>query len=1384
MNTDVQTPKPESTPRPILKWSLIAAACLLALVFVLLLALRFAAQSGFGRNFVEARIEAADPSGQNIEVEGLSGDLLGTFRIERLTVADEDGVWLVAENLLAEWKPLALRKRALLVDALEADLIHVIRRPVLVPSDKPKQDGGSLPLRAGEIDRLRIGEFRSDEGVLPRALSLAIDAQGQVGQDGGRTKVAVIPLEGDGDSLSADLQWSDDFRVSGNLDLDGPAGGLFASLAQLDAGQTLSARLNAGGTLDEWEADSLVSIDSNDAVSLTASSEDDIISFVIEAHPGLHPLTASITDTLGNTLSVEGDLSRDEGRPVLDISAIADGLQLSARATQSGTGAYSADIRLIADNPGRYAKSDSISVGQAILDGNLTYDDAIARFDGSVNARDVDVPSFQARTVSGPLVVLYDSPQISVRTTLTGERAVLPGISGQIAGPAPIVQTNAIYDLSTSVLALNELTVRGRGGRVAGAGNVTTSPALSADFSGSFQLDGAAANLARPIRANGQFQANRSGAGVTRLNTRITATNFGALPAPLDQWAGEQAIVTAKGELRADGSLDLPAFTAETGSLKLNGSGRMSSEQVVSASANLSAGSAAFSGFNLSSLTGTADISGPLDDLQFTTRLNTPSLIRDGFAFENLTIAADGRYADGALDTQASLDGETTEGPVNASTRLSLSGSDWQVQGFKASWSDLVAQADLSGSGGDLGAIRGSADIDGDLPEGLPANAIDLTANIDGEKLVLDATLEDVAFGPTKADALVLRATGTPDNADFVVDMDGWTDLNGLSQKTGLDIDGNIKGLTTGGLDLTASLSALLGEVGLTTEAPVRYTQYEDGFEASARFAALGGSFSPQITTRGPTSISLKGQNLRIAPLLTLAGRPALEGALNIDAELVEAEGGLSGPIRADLKSIARSGSELPPIDLFVSADLQPDLLDVNVRALDNDALEANVDLEVPVTTSPAPPFLSVVSGANMPFSATADGQIEAIAALLVPPQMVMKGLIDLNLSGVLPTLDNSFSGNFRFSEGEFEHGDLGLVMHSIEADAGLGNGTVTLRRFNAEGRSGGTLTGSGTMAIDGSAMSDLELKANSLVVTERREGSATVSGAMKLVQQPDLLEVTGDLTVDEGVINIDKLPDGGPATLDVSFEEPEEEVEDAEEAATRLNINLNAPGRIDIRGRGVNAELGLDAEITGTMGSPVITGEARIVRGRFDLIGKRFQFAESSVRLEPEISSSPLSVTARHETNDDITAILEVTGTIERPEIALTSEPVLPEDEVLSRVLFGRSPTQLTALETARLAAALAQLSGGGGFDLLGGIEQSLGLDTFDVGSGSTGNVEVTSGKYLTENVYLEVRSGAAGAPGVAIEWEPLSNIEVEAATSTEEGNQLSVQWKRDFND
>ena len=157
------------------------------------------------------------------------------------------------------------------------------------------------------------------------------------------------------------------------------------------------------------------------------------------------------------------------------------------------------------------------------------------------------------------------------------------------------------------------------------------------------------------------------------------------------------------------------------------------------------------------------------------------------------------------------------------------------------------------------------------------------------------------------------------------------------------------------------------------------------------------------------------------------------------------------------------------------------------------------------------------------------------------------------------------------------------------------------------------------------------------------------------------------------------------------------------------------------------------------------------------------------------------LDITAERETNELLSRV-SITGTPQRPEIELNSVPELPQDEVLSRVLFGRSPSQLTGLEAARLAAALAQMGGGGGFDLLGGIEQLAGLDSLDVRQNNSGQFEVATGRYLSEDVYLEVTSDALGNAGVSVEWEPRENVSVTADTTPGEGENLTIEWTRDF--
>jgi translocation and assembly module TamB len=219
------------------------------------------------------------------------------------------------------------------------------------------------------------------------------------------------------------------------------------------------------------------------------------------------------------------------------------------------------------------------------------------------------------------------------------------------------------------------------------------------------------------------------------------------------------------------------------------------------------------------------------------------------------------------------------------------------------------------------------------------------------------------------------------------------------------------------------------------------------------------------------------------------------------------------------------------------------------------------------------------------------------------------------------------------------------------------------------------------------------------------------------------------------------------------------------------------------IKGRGLDVDMSLDARVTGTTAKPILTGEARVVRGDYDFAGKRFEFDPTSVvYLSTHASGVRLDLAA---TRDDptLTATVRIRGTADKPEITLSSVPALPNDEVLSQVLFGRTASQLSPLEAAQLASTLSAMAGGGGLDVIGNLRTFAGLDRLALGGGSSqSGLTIAGGKYLTENVYLEIAGGGREGPSAQVEWRLKRNLSVVSKVATQGGQSLAIRWRRDY--
>jgi translocation and assembly module TamB len=120
--------------------------------------------------------------------------------------------------------------------------------------------------------------------------------------------------------------------------------------------------------------------------------------------------------------------------------------------------------------------------------------------------------------------------------------------------------------------------------------------------------------------------------------------------------------------------------------------------------------------------------------------------------------------------------------------------------------------------------------------------------------------------------------------------------------------------------------------------------------------------------------------------------------------------------------------------------------------------------------------------------------------------------------------------------------------------------------------------------------------------------------------------------------------------------------------------------------------------------------------------------------------------------TASDATVTITVTGEATNPKFVFASVPALPEDEVLARLIFGRSMSNLSPLQIAQLAEAAAQLAGvGGSTSLLQNLRNAIGVDDLDVITDDQGGTSVQAGKYLNDRTYVTIQKGEKPGSGKA---------------------------------
>lgn len=1376
----VKMPKQKRLPL----WSKIVIG-LIALVVILMTAVRLLAMSSVGRGLVEKQIEALNVSGQRIEIEGLKGDLFSSFRIERLQLRDANGIWAEIEDVRLKWKPDALLgKRVILKELAISDML-ISRRPEISPSEEtPKKKSSGFALKGARLDNFYLDHFLLEKGVLAERVSGSADAKLRWTTEDAHIKAELRPGEDGGDLLVADFGWDERNPLNGKFTLVGPKGGLFASLLQLEEAQSIRARFETEGGLENISGNGEATIDGQPWLQITITPEAD--SYLVDTELNLerHPLTREQVARVGDTVNAKLTLNRDDRAKERVVELDIETASVNAKLTDISTtkARKSAQLELSIVDPGMLLPEGSASLKSAKIKGEITGKDAEYGFEGQLLGEAFARPEIAFERMEGPLKFVLADKVLTAETLFTASNVMLRLRDEPKRISRADFDANLSLDLEAERIAFSNLNVRTPKSGVILMGDSGFDFPATLSIRGNGRVDLAELGLYDTGQIRGEWTLDKASETRRAFMVDLSGSGLSGKNQALAPWIGKQVKLSAKGNFVGGNKVNISELRMLTDAIELNSSGHLITNGPVNLTGRLKTSASYPLQAEFPGLSGEFSASGELKALTLKADMAADQAGTGEYSLSNPNVVFDGHWVENALNGSVRIDGGLQEKPLAVTTDLVFRDGNWVLSEIDGKWQDLSLSGGASGQGGDISSIRAGLKLSGALPDGLPAESIDLKLDASGQQVKAGGSLTNLNAGPLSKSEIKLQLDGTRAKFNYVLALEGVATLGGLPQETDVKLAGAVRGLDgTEALEVQGNLNAEIGKQVFETSEPFLLRQTDRGLAGKLLVSAFDGRVMATLDDGGAEPLSAFIEGIALCQVMTLFGQSPLDGEANLELTLRDFNGAAKADISGILANVSTPESNARPVSFVISGRVDEKRGIFDIYTPDAQMLQGRVDLNLPLQAQLSAPFFSMDAEGEGTIDASLMGPIDNMSAIFLPDDIIMKGTLDAKISGPYPFRPETLKGNVSFREGIFQHEMLGSDLEALGFDLTLSEQKLVLSDFSGVGRKGGTLAGQGSLDYSSDLNSNLKVNADKLVLVNRKEARAVATGTFGVDLSGDVYEIVGDLVLNEGQFRLDAIPSSGSApTLDVRFKG--EEVKERKAAPLiSLNMNVSAPHSLKLVGKGMDAELGLDTKIRGTASDPRIDGSARIVRGQFELLGKRFEFTESNIAFQGDPMKARLNIEATRQA-DDFLARVEITGTPERPSINLTAEPELPEDEVLSRVLFGRSPSQLSGLEAARLAAALASLSGGGGFDMMGGIENLTGFDSVDVGQNSDGQFEVATGRYLSDDIYMELSSGGGGSPGVSVEWEARDNVSVEAETKPGEGQTLSVQWKKDF--
>jgi translocation and assembly module TamB len=1391
----------EAAPRPRRRrrrWLSGTAKALVSLLLALLVAaaafLAFL-DTDAGHRFLADRIADLSPrSGLKIRIGRIDGSIWGETQLKDVRAYDPKGLFVESPRIDVEWRPLAWITNRLVIDDLQSKLVILHRLPKLIPSEEPQP---ILPGFDVRVRRLAIANLRLEPGVAgPRRIA---SVSGEADIRSGRALIDVkAAVKGGGDRLALLIDAEPDrdhFDVE--VRLDAPANSVTGGLVGTKL--PIALRVEGDGSWRSWAGRARLALSGRRSADLALRAANGVYSLsgsLASQHllrGKLARMTAPVVlvnarstfadRRLDGTLSLRSSALRAEAKGAVDLARSSfDDVRIGAdllRPAALFPNMTGERVRMTALLDGAFRRAAfvyRITAPRVAFD-QTGFEEVRAEGRGRFSAAPVSVPvRLTARRVTGVGAVaggILANLRVDGVLKVTKRRLAGDGLSftsDKLKGKVSLLVdlTAGRYDVILSggltrylipglglVDVLTELKVvpnpAGRGTMVTGRGRVWVR------------------------RLDNRFLLGLAG-GLPQIDTGLVRGNDKILRFVGLKLTAPGITIVGNGYRRLDGT-----FWFE-------GSGRQSQ----------------YGAFAMT-------LDGRIDRPKMAIRLERPN---DAMGLANVLLNLDPTAQGFAYDAA----GRSTLGPfVSRGAILLAPGQAAVIQ---------VAGLNVSGTNAsgmlraDPGGFTGSLQVSGGGLDGrLLFNPVGTVQRIEAHLAANNARFAGpppIAIRTGRIDGVILLNPGA-------------TSVEGTLTARGLTRGGLSVASVTAQASLRGGTGQIRADIAGNRGRDFVFRTVADVAPGRVRLTGGGTVDRKPIQLREPALLTRVGDAWRLAPTaLTFAGGSATVSGLfgpndtAFDARMQampltvldifyprlglggSASGSLSyraptagappiGSLDVRVRGLSRAGLILSskPVDVGIAARLVGQNAALRAVAVSEGRTVGRAQARLS-PLGPAGGLAERLASAPLFAQVRYNGPADTLWRLTGVELIDLSGpaAIGADIRGTLR--DPRIMGSIRTERARIESAVTGTVIDNIQSVGRFDGSRLVIERFTGATKRGGRVSGRGAFdlsAARGYAM-DLALQAEAAQLIDRDDLKAQVTGPITIRSDGSGGTIGGNVELVSGAFKLGSATAAAQvprlAVRELNRPEDEEGPPPAPKSPWRLDLAVKGDNRLAVTGLGMTSEWGADLKLRGTVTEPRINGRADLVRGSYDFAGRRFDLERGVIRFMGEAPVNPALDIVAEARVQGLNAEIRVTGRSQRPEISFASIPQLPQDELLSRLLFGTSITNLSAPEALQLAAAVASLNdSGGGLDPINAVRAATGLDRLrilpaDIATGQ--GTAIAAGKYLGRRVYVEVITDARGYSATRLEYQITRWLSLLSSISTIGRQSVNVRVSRDY--